>query len=121
MKKTKPKKKKIIKPVLKKFFVSLCYSVPVNCEGYIMAKDENDATRKANEASLEGNGELTDDIFWNEATPNYKINKRTPSDSDGVYVEEKEECGEDEDKCCSCGKIPDADGRCKCTNKDANY
>ena len=80
-----PKKKE---PKLKKFFVSLCYTVPVNYEGTIMAVDENDAIRRAEE-DLD-DGEYSDDLFWDEAMPDYKINKKNPDKSVGVYVREDE-------------------------------
>jgi hypothetical protein len=55
-----------------------------------MAKNEKDAYKRVKEDGLE-NGEYGDEIFWNDAEPSYKINKKTPSKSEGVFVEEKED------------------------------
>lgn len=81
----KIKKKEVEKPKLKKFFVSLAYKVPVNYEGYIMAIDENDAIRRAEELE---DGDYSDEPLWSEAEPDFKINKKNPGKSCGIFVAE---------------------------------
>ena len=84
-----------MKKKLKKYWVSFCYSVPINYEGFVMAESEDDAVRKAHGDSNDFQGDFAEQPVWGEEAPDYKLNKKHPSDSVGVYVEESDE---DEDE-----------------------